>query len=157
MHVHLYRTTDTTNKINKKLTNDTTFEGVIFRDVNNLDIVNPSVLLNISDEVSDIAKFNYAYIPKFNRYYFITKVSTENALVRIDMHTDVLKSFSKDILASTQYVTRSDKLHANNYLVDNLLPMNSKSHYTVHTFGDEVDDDKCYHVILETTGKGGTT
>lgn len=155
MNVNLYKTQSPPNKVSKVLSNKKEFEGVRFIENDTLDILNPSVLINLSTEISDVVKYNYMYIPKMNRYYFIDKISTEGGLIRIDGRCDVLMSHSGDILNSTQYVLRSETLRSP-YLADSQIPIRSDKQYHQVVFGNNVDDKTCPYVILETTGKGGT-
>lgn len=156
MDIILYKNKAPNNKVDKSndLSNSMTIENVRFVDENYLDLKNPSILIKLSDEVSDIAKYNYCRIPKFNRFYYIVTSSTINGLVKIDCASDALMSFSKDIFASTQYVLRNQK-YRSPYLVDNQIPMRSDKDIYQTVFGMNVDNKSCGRVILETTGKGG--
>ena len=53
------------------------------------------------------AHFNYAYIPSFKRYYFITEWNFTGGLWWGSLSVDVLASWKTQIGASTQYVVRS--------------------------------------------------
>lgn len=161
MDIIVYKNSAPPNKIDKSksittvtINGSNKIEDVRFVEENSLDILNPSILVNIGTEVSNCAKFNYIKIPKFNRYYFIDKISTEGGLVRIDCRCDVLFSHMKDILNSTQYVIRSEA-ERSAYIVDNEVPIRSDKHFIQTVFGNPVDNKACPYVILETTGKGG--
>lgn len=54
-----------------------------------------------------VYKFNYAYIPDFERYYFIDDITTSNNLWVFSMSVDVLASYKSAINGSSQYVVRS--------------------------------------------------
>lgn len=156
MNVNLYTCGDSPVKINKTLSNETVVEAVRFIEKDNFDLVNPSLLLNLGDDIKDITKYNYVRIPQFGRYYFINRWAAEGGLIRLDCHCDVLYSFRSSINNSTQYIARSqDKI--NRYMVDNLLPITSQNTYDVIKFGEPVDDRNCINVILETVGKGGVS
>lgn len=162
MNVILYKNSAPPNKIDKTtkikivpINGNDEIENVRFIEGNALDILNPSILLDIGTEISTCATFNYCKIPKFDRYYFIEKISTEGGLVRIDCKCDVLMSHKKDILNSTQYILRNENLRSP-YLVDNQVPIRSDKRLHQTVFGNPVDYKACPYVILETTGKGGT-
>lgn len=50
---------------------------------------------------------NYAYLPDFGRYYFITNWTYNGALAECSLKVDTLASFKTAILASSQYVLRA--------------------------------------------------
>jgi len=158
MNIELYKNSAPPNKVNKSgnLSNKTVIEAVRFIEKNSLDILNPSVLIQLTDEVKDASKYNYLYIPKFLRYYFIDSISTEGGLIRIDGRCDVLMSHKSDILKSKQYILRQEKNNNSPYLDDNMLPISSKHNYKGEVFGRKVADVTCGRVILATTGNGGT-
>lgn len=80
---------------------------------NECDLVNPYVVLKLDDV---LFLSNYAYIPKFKRYYFITGIEIlSKTLVAVSMHVDVLESFKDNILAGTVHITESSG-------VDNYYP-----------------------------------
>lgn len=156
MKVILYKNKSPKNKIVKSLSSSLEYDNVRFTENSALNVRTPSVLLNISDTVADLVKYNYAYIPIFHRYYYIEKMSTEGALCRVDLISDPLMSFQKDILNSKQYVIRSQTLQ-NPYIADTKIPMKSKKMYHQTLIGNEVDWKACPYVIMETVGKGGNT
>ena len=160
MNVNLYSVSDPPNKIKKTLGNSLEITNVRFVDDDALNVTNPTIIIDIStlenveNDVSFLATYNYAKIPKFSRYYYITNMSTEGARVVISCEVDPLMSFASDILASSQYITRSET-QQNRYIVDPLLPIESRHKYYCKEFTDSVYDSHCHNVILETIGKGG--
>ena len=155
MTVTLYSTSDPPNKVKKTLKTPKQISNVIFKEDNCLDVTTPTLIVNMYDDVLEYAKYNYVYIPKFTRYYYIEKMSTIGTRAEIQCKVDPLMSFKNDIIGSVQYVTRSQNIN-NRYMVDNLLPISSKHLYTIIPFGDKAYDENCINVILETAGKGGT-
>jgi len=68
-------------------------------------IVSPTITI----QKMGIPTFNYAYIPQFNRYYFIDNItSIRNDLWEISMSVDVLMSYKNAILQSTGFVDRNE-------------------------------------------------
>ena len=153
MDIILYSVSDPPNKVNKSLGHGTSVSGVVFKERDYLNVINPTIRLNLGNEVSDISLYNYVYIARFTRYYYIDNISTDGGLVEIECRVDPLKSFAKDIYASKQYVIRS-QTRQNRYLVDPLLPMQSDHKYYTKVFGNPVYDEHCHNVILETIGTG---
>ena len=86
--------------------------------------LNPYLLLKLDDK---LYLSNYAYIPDFKRYYFITGIEIlTKTLVGISLHVDVLESFKDDVLAGTVHITESS--NADNYYpkeLDSLTSMES--------------------------------
>jgi len=101
MIIKLFNTTDSNNTIGKTLTDEQTFD-ITFKDT--FDIINPIVVLK-----SDVPILkNYAYIPEFGRYYFITSIHIQpNKIHKLFLECDMLETYKDDILASKGLVTRA--------------------------------------------------
>lgn len=156
MNIHLYNVSDPPNKVNKKLGTAQIIENVRFKEESSLNVVTPTILLNLGSELAGLSCYNYVYIPKFARYYYITNISTRGGLCEIETKVDPLKSFADDIYGSEQYLVRSQK-YRNRYIVDNLLPIHSQTAYEIKSsWSQDVFTRNCNFVILETAGKGGT-
>ena len=107
MLLKLYNTNSETNRINKVLTDETEF-NVKFKDQSS--VINPVLLLKSETYLN----FNYAYIPKFNRYYFVDDVSVfPNKIYLLSLRCDVLTSFKDDILKS--YARIVEQTNSNAY------------------------------------------
>lgn len=68
------------------------------------DIINPTI--NLAG-VNNPTAYNYAYIPDFKRYYYISNWEANRDRWTASMAVDVLASYKDQIGESTQYVTRS--------------------------------------------------
>lgn len=93
MDITLYKTTDDNRTVNKTLTNDTNKTVELLSEFNFDD-------LNIRlTGITDTLAFNYLYVPKLKKYYFITDVTykAKNTCI-IACHIDVLMTF-KDSLS----------------------------------------------------------
>lgn len=113
MIVELYNTKDSNNVINKTKTDLTSYD-IKFKDV--ADIQNPTIILRSEAPI----KNNYAYIPDFDRYYFIDSINIQpNNIYHLNLTVDVLESFKEDILDSMGKITRkenSNKYYDNDYM-----------------------------------------
>ena len=97
MDLILYVNNSEKNKLEKSLSSDLKFTGKLREQSS---VVNPSIMI----QTTNPSIYNYAYIPEFKRYYFITDmVSVRTGLWEISMHVDVLMSF-KDTIKGTQVI-----------------------------------------------------
>ena len=106
MRLRLYTVNDGKNVINKTRTLRTTIEFNLKRDV---DIINPRLIL-IPNLPTGFSGINYAYIPEFNRFYFVDSITNLSAnLWQLDLSCDVLETYKADILASKARLYRNLK------------------------------------------------
>lgn len=111
MIITLYYNHSENNVINKDKASARAFTGTLREETS---ITNPVFIIE-SDET--IVNYNYAYIPDFSRYYFITDItSVRNGLWRITLRCDVLESFADDILSSSCVIDHSTNVGTNDYL-----------------------------------------
>lgn len=95
MQLILYTTESAENVINKTLANPLLMNINLRR---GMDISNPVLRLKFSGSMS---QYNYAHIPEFNRYYFITDVESVNSNIwSFRLSVDVIESFKSEILSS---------------------------------------------------------
>lgn len=110
MIMKMYNTSDSNNTINKTLANETEFNIKLKGDTS---ITRPVVVLHSNS----IILFNYAYIPEFNRYYFVDKIELfPNDIYNISLKVDVLESFKNDIKNSRGLISKQTNI--NNYYND---------------------------------------
>lgn len=92
MVIELYVTGSEKNAIRKVLQNNISLSGSLR---NESSIINPVFTI----EYINPSQYNYCFIPEFNRYYFITDItSVRTNLWRINCSVDVLMSFQSQIL-----------------------------------------------------------
>lgn len=113
MLMKMYDTKSSNNVINKVLENEHEFD-IKFKD--KTDIVSPVVILSSPTLILS----NYAYIPDFNRYYFVDKIELfPNSIYHIVLRCDVLESFKAEILASSGFINQQtnnvNKYYNSNY------------------------------------------
>lgn len=78
-----------------------------------------SPVVEISTE--SLPGYNYAYIPNFNRWYYVTNLTYERGLWVLSLACDVLATYKDGIGALNEYVTRSSYSFDTN-LIDRIYP-----------------------------------
>ena len=117
-------------------------------------IIDPVIVIDFGDAANPQAHyFNYAYIPDFARYYFISDIRSVGKLWEFSLNTDILATYKDRISASTLYLTRCSSQYDGS-LVDSFYPVrqsySSGVQYQltpwIHTVDqDNIDLDKgCY-------------
>ena len=110
MKITLYTNNSEKNKLEKNLANAKEFSGNLREESS---IVNPSILIQTENPSS----FNYAYIPEFKRYYFITDaISVRTNIWRISLHCDVLMSFKDSIKSTSIILSDTETTGQTNYM-----------------------------------------
>lgn len=146
MQIILYKNNSEPERFTKSLSGSLTLSGTVRGETN---VINPEILIEGSpdDFPSD---YNYAYIPEFERYYFINEVTAfRNNVTVLFMHVDVLMSFKDDILSNNAIVDKQ-ALAGNMYLNDGSWVHESREFYTIKSFQNGFNDDGEY--ILITAG-----
>lgn len=104
----------------------------------------------------DPSNYNYAHIPKWKRRYFVTDWSFVDGRWRVSLSVDVLASYRPEIMASTQYVSRS-AVKSNPGIKDDVYP--TYAHPTVQVQSApnpwETGTDGTY--VVGVLGGGGQT
>lgn len=104
MNIVLYVNVSEINSVDKNLTTLTTLTGTLREQSS---IIDP--IITISDIDNYVGQMNYAYIPQFNRYYFITNVeSIRNNLWKVSFHVDVLYTYRGAIRANSAIIERNE-------------------------------------------------
>ena len=136
-----YNTNDSTNTINKTL-NFISDIDVKFKEEFN--IYNPNIML----KYDDLINFNYMYIDKFKRYYFIEDVEVfPNKIYKLALKCDVLMSFKDDILNSYGNIT--SQTNYNDYYNFNY---SSEVRKETNIYNSSVTLDESKTTILSTIG-----
>lgn len=104
MTINLYKTNSEVNKVIKVLTDELSLTGELRESSS---VITP--IIKIEDD--DLTDYNYAYIPEFGRYYFITNItSVRNDLWEVAMRVDVLMTYATEIKANTAVIARNSNL-----------------------------------------------
>lgn len=92
MKIVFYNTSSANNVINKELTNAHEYDIKLKEDTS---IKLPKIVLKSSEYID----FNYAYIEKFKRYYFVDKIELyPNGIYNLYLLCDVLETYKDEIL-----------------------------------------------------------
>ena len=86
-------------------------------------ILHPTITLDLG-KTNDPSQYNYAYIPNFDRYYFIEEWYFDRALWTATLKVDVLATYKTEIGNSNLYVMRCASEHDGN-IIDTLYPAKS--------------------------------
>lgn len=115
MTVTLYTTSADSRTIDKNLENETNKNCQLY-DAES--VLTPTIILDYSDSFFTVG-YNYVFIPKFNRYYFVknSTVDTGDRII-LELSCDVLMSYSEDIKQITCTVARQEN-EKTPYLTDN--------------------------------------
>lgn len=108
------------------------------------DILNPELTLT----GSNLSDYNYMYIARYKRYYYIDVSTFPTGKWIINGHVDVLKSYAAGIKALTGTVSRSETL-ANGYLPDDRYKAKGYKAIVTKAFPSGVTGDS---IILMTVG-----
>lgn len=136
---------DPINKVKKTPTDvlsiSANFKGEVSRS-------NPFLI--VEGDISAIANVNYAYIPDFQRYYFLESASvTANGLYTVSLSCDLLMSFADSILANTAIISKQENSW-NLYLNDGSFSTYQNPLIFTHEFPNGFST---YEFVLAVAGK----
>lgn len=146
--LNLYKCADDPRVISKTLTNQISMSGTLRESCS---VISPVITLENNTNISD---YNYAYIPEFGRYYYITDITAiTNKSWQIKLSVDVRKTYDTE-LRNIDVITNRAEKNANYYLNDNKLIQESYENvltrqFTGNPFGF---DGSNRHYIFITTG-----
>lgn len=147
MNIELYVNHSEKNKINKNITDKVTYTGSLKDETS---VLNPVFRV----KAQSIIGKNYAYIPLFNRYYYISNiVSVANGLWEISLNIDVLETYATGIKGSKAIIEKQESSNPNKsniYLNDGTFLAESVRVNEILPFSNGFDDDG--EIILITAG-----
>ena len=189
MKLILYNNFSETNALNKNISKIMELEGSL---LDATSIINPVIKIFFNPEIMEgyvvddnkiyitfnglkitwdsfiydyVLAANYAYIPEFNRYYFINDIiSVRKNIWQLIMNVDVLMSYKDEILKLDAFVTRNE-FDYNKYVKDDLVTyyydkevsefIPAKGNKVNKTFSSErtiIDNNVLLTVINDTLG-----
>ena len=143
--IKLYVNKSSNNTVTKELTKETELNIVLKDDTI---IENPVIILRKTESVENaLHDFNYCYIPKFDRYYYIDNRESINATTwRLQCHVDVLMSFKTEINKLKAIIERSSKWF-NTYIPDDSYSIENDTRVQTVTFPSGFTTDTMLLVV----------
>ena len=145
MDIKLYYNTSDNKTIKKNIINEFSLTGTL-RD--SCSLIEP--VINI--ESSNVLRFNYAYIPDFQRYYFVKEIiNLRKNIWTLELEVDPLMSFKGDILVLQVVVDKqsSDSI-GDEYIDDGSLVADNNTFTSIYNLSKGFNDHGEY--ILITAG-----
>lgn len=135
MEVQFFYNMSDSRVINKNIVAGETFQGQARDEV---DVMNPVIRF----DKSDVLRYNYAYIPQFQRYYDITdRTAFREGLWDVSFAVDVLMSFRGDISQLAVVVDKQSMLeNGDEYIDDSSLVAENVMFQTVYNFQNGFND-----------------
>lgn len=145
MQVQFFYNQSDDRAINKTLVQGATFEGQM-RD--ECGIMTPVIRF----QSQEVMRYNYCYIPEFQRYYSVSSVNAfRDQFYDVSMTCDVLMSFRGDILQLSAIVDKqSDYNNGDEYIDDSSLVTDNMMFCRIYNFSGGFNDTPEY--ILITAG-----
>lgn len=140
MIIKLYTQTIPKNKMFRNLTNEIILTGNV---KDTFDILNPIVQFNYNVNLKNV---NYAYIPEYGRYYFVSPPIISGKTVYLKMHVDVLFTYKAIIMKSPCIAIRSSN-RGNLYFQDDYIQFEEGYRYNVSRFPYRFDVESGTYIL----------
>lgn len=147
MEITFYTTSDDKRKLTKNLTNVKTVQCTVKQQIT---LTNPVVYLHYD---SNLINANYAFIPEFNRYYFIDNMNLiDGNMIQIAMSVDVLMSYNAEIKNLTAIVDRGNS--RNLTINDKTFIPTAYTNTIVYPFSETFSPSTQYKYVMQVAGGG---
>lgn len=146
MEIILYKTKDKKEVVNKNLLNPLKTNITLNQELTNISKF--SIIINYSENFD----YNYCYVDKLKRYYYIEDIEYLNGnRIRLNLRIDVLMSH-KEFINNVYGILDKSTNNYSGYLIDNNYKMESYKQIVQKTIGNtSVFEDNIY---LLTVGGG---
>lgn len=109
-------------------------------------VENPGITLS-GVTLGQLAQVNYAYIPEFKRYYFVSDKRADSAShITLDLNVDVLMSYKSEILSLQAIIQRQENKY-NLYLDDGSFMVYANNLIQTLEFPNGFNDDDVSYII----------
>ncbi len=144
MEISLYVNNSENNKIRKNITAGETLLGTLRGECN---VVSPGIIIHYDNPTG----FNYAYIPNFKRYYFITEMTAvRTGMWDLKLSCDPLMSFADAIMKCPVILNETTETGKSRYLPGRNWINNCKNKTDIIKFSSGFNSDGEF--ILITAG-----
>lgn len=145
IQLNLYNYNGKPNVINKTLQNEIILNGLFYSD---FDIYTPEIAIK---QPININVFNYAFLPIFNRFYFVVDTFIEsNTKTVLKLKIDVLKTYSTELLTATGTVTQKE--NANKYISNRQTIYDIRPQFDKIVFPNTVFDENGQIIMIAIKG-----
>lgn len=146
MKISLYKCSAENNRVDKTnyLTGLFTMEGSL-RDSS--DVINPVITIEHNDFAYYL--YNYCYIYKFKRFYYITEItSVRTGIWQLTLHCDVLYTWRAELANELAIIEKTANVNdANLYIDDGSYVMDSRKNIKVIPFPTPLNEEGNYILI----------
>lgn len=134
MIFRLFQNNSDTNVVQKSITQKAELAGTLRDDCS---IIDPIITVE-GIAPSDLKYINYAEIPDFGRYYYVTNIILKGKLFEVHMHIDVLNTYKDQIKPLKAIIARQENRY-NLYLQDGLIKQYANPHVQIKQFPNGFD------------------
>lgn len=125
MIVKFYKSENAPNDADKVLSGEITKNNV--HPVHPCNILQPTLEIDTS---TALYSYNYAYIPDFGKYYFMSPPTlTTGGKMIVQLNVDVLKTYADSIRQCPATILRNERVPVN-ACIDSKLPVDANKFYT---------------------------
>lgn len=142
MNIKLYNNSSDNRCIQKVIENEFSISGTLREETS---IMSPVITIRNDTAI----RYNYAYIPEFKRYYYITSVeSIRTGIWKLYLEVDPLMSFKVDILALNVVANKQSlAVHGDEYIDDGSLVIDNLMFKSVYNFSTGFNNNGEYVLI----------
>lgn len=126
MILRLFQNNSDKNVVDKEIVLKANIEGTLLEDCSIIDPIISTPLI----ASNDLKYINYAQIPDFGRYYYVTNIICRGKLFEIHMHVDVLNSYKDEMKQLPAVIARQEN-NNNVMLTDGLLKTYADPHIEI--------------------------
>lgn len=116
-------------------------------------IINPKIVLDIG-LTADPSRYNYAYIPNFDRYYHVKEWAFDAGLWIASLSVDVLATYKPQIGDASLYVLRASAAYNPN-IMDSKYPLKSGCNFSRQTITTPYNSINAGCFVVGVVSKGG--